>query len=178
MDRDLRDTLKMFGRRIGLSLEAVKSYAKQIFVALSHIKKFKIIHSDRKPLYKNLILVKPDNILSSNNNKTVKLCDFGTALYTDEANLVDYMQSRYYRAPEIVLGSPYDFAIDIWSAACTIYELFTGKILFQGKNNTDMLKLMMAVKGRFSYRYSNFIRLLKKGFFSNKYFDNNFNFLS
>jgi serine/threonine-protein kinase PRP4 len=98
--------------------------------------------------------VKPDNILSSNNNKTVKLCDFGTALYTDEANLVDYMQSRYYRAPEIVLGSPYDFAIDIWSAACTIYELFTGKILFQGKNNTDMLKLMMAVKGRFSYRYS------------------------
>ena len=48
MDRDLRDTLKMFGRRIGLSLEAVKSYAKQIFVALSHIKKFKIIHSDRK----------------------------------------------------------------------------------------------------------------------------------
>jgi serine/threonine-protein kinase PRP4 len=48
----------------------------------------------------------------------------------DEANLVDYMQSRYYRAPEIVLGCPYDAAIDMWSAACTIFELYTGKILF------------------------------------------------
>jgi serine/threonine-protein kinase PRP4 len=95
-------------------------------LALSHIKKYKIIHSDRIFNY----LVKPDNILSSNNNKTVKLCDFGTALYIDEANLVDYMQSRYYRAPEIILGTPYDYSIDMWSAACTIYELYTGKILF------------------------------------------------
>jgi serine/threonine-protein kinase PRP4 len=75
-------------------------------------------------------LVKPDNILCCNNNKTVKICDFGTALTTDEANLVDYMQSRFYRAPEIILGCPYDASIDMWSAACTIYELYTGKILF------------------------------------------------
>ena len=68
--------------------------------------------------------------MTSNNNKTVKLCDFGTALTTDEANLVDYMQSRYYRATEIILGCPYDFAIDVWSAACTIYEIYTGNILF------------------------------------------------
>lgn len=68
--------------------------------------------------------------MTSNNNKTVKLCDFGTALTTYEANLVDYMQSRYYRAPEIILGCPYDFAIDVWSAACTIYEIYTGNILF------------------------------------------------
>lgn len=80
------------------------------------------------------------------------------------------MQSRYYRAPEIVLGCPYDAAIDMWSAACTIFELYTGKILFQGKNNNDMLKLMMALKGRFPFR------ILKKGQFSNKYFDNNFEF--
>lgn len=120
MDRDLRETLKMYGRRIGLSLEAVKSYSKQLFVALAHMRKLKIIHSD----------LKPDNILITNNNKTIKVCDFGTALTTDEANLVDYMQSRYYRAPEIILGGPYDTAIDMWSAACTIYEIYTGKILF------------------------------------------------
>jgi serine/threonine-protein kinase PRP4 len=74
--------------------------------------------------------VKPDNILISNNNKTIKICDFGTALTTDEANLVDYMQSRYYRAPEIILGCPYNTSIDMWSAACTIFEIYTGNILF------------------------------------------------
>ena len=75
-------------------------------------------------------LVKPDNILCHHDNKKVKICDFGTALHIDEANLVEYMQSRFYRAPEIILGCPFDCAIDMWSAACTIFELYTGKIMF------------------------------------------------
>jgi serine/threonine-protein kinase PRP4 len=60
------------------------------------------------------------------------------------------MQSRYYRAPEIILGCPYDTEIDMWSAACTIYEIYTGNILFQGKSNNDMLRLIMNLKGRFN----------------------------
>lgn len=47
MDQDLRETLKIFGKKIGLSLDAVRSYATQIFLALSHLKKNKIIHADR-----------------------------------------------------------------------------------------------------------------------------------
>ena len=51
MDQDLRETLKMFGKKIGLSLEAVRSYAIQIFIALSHLKKNRIIHADSKNFF-------------------------------------------------------------------------------------------------------------------------------
>lgn len=47
---------------------------------------------------------------------------------------------RFYRAPEIILGLKYDFAVDLWSAGCTIYELYTGKIMFPGHTNNEMLR--------------------------------------
>ena len=73
--------------------------------------------------------VKPDNILATNNAKTIKLCDFGTAMPVEENSLVEYLVSRYYRAPEIILGYPYNTGIDVWSSACTIYEIYVGKII-------------------------------------------------
>jgi serine/threonine protein kinase len=48
--------------------------------------------------------------------------------------------SRFYRAPEIILGLKYEFGVDLWSAGCTIYELYTGKIMFPGHTNNDMLR--------------------------------------
>ena len=69
------------------------------------------------------------------------------------------------------MGLPYDFGIDIWSLACTLYELYTGKILFPGKTNNDMLKVIMDAKGRIPNK------LLKKSEFSTKYFDENLNFI-
>jgi serine/threonine-protein kinase PRP4 len=48
------------------------------------------------------------------------------------------------------LGIPYDPAIDMWSVGCTLYELYTGKILFPGRSNNQMLRYMMELKGRFS----------------------------
>jgi serine/threonine protein kinase len=71
-----------------------------------------------------------------------------------------------------VLGLPYDTAIDIWSIGCTLYELYTGKILFPGRSNNHMLRLMMEVKGKFNHR------LIKKASFGEMYFDENINFLS
>jgi serine/threonine protein kinase len=53
---------------------------------------------------------------------------------------------RFYRAPEIILGLKYDFAVDLWSAGCTIYELYTGKIMFPGHTNNDMLRLVSSKK--------------------------------
>ena len=47
---------------------------------------------------------------------------------------------RFYRAPEIILGLKYEFGVDLWSAGCTIYELYTGKIMFPGHTNNDMLR--------------------------------------
>ena len=63
------------------------------------------------------------------------------------------------------MGAPYDFAIDIWSIGCTLYELYTGKILFPGRSNNQMLLLMMELKGRFNSK------MIKKAKFGDKYFD-------
>lgn len=72
----------------------------------------------------------------------------------------------------IVIGLPYDFAIDVWSAACTLYELFTGKILFPGRSNNQMLKHIMEVKGRFPNK------MIRKGQFGHQHFDEDNNFIS
>jgi serine/threonine-protein kinase PRP4 len=64
-----------------------------------------------------------------------------------------------------VLGVPYDAALDVWSMGCTLYELYTGKILFPGRSNNQMLLLMMEVKGRFN------TKMIKKAKFGDMYFD-------
>lgn len=70
-----------------------------------------------------------------------------------------------------VLGISYDFAIDMWSAGCTIYELYTGKIMFSGKSNNQMLKFFMDLKGKIPNK------VIRKGIFKDQHFDNQCNFL-
>jgi serine/threonine protein kinase len=65
----------------------------------------------------------------------------------------------------LVLGVPYDPALDIWSIGCTLFELYTGKILFPGRTNNQMLLLMMELKGRFNSK------MIKKAKFGDVYFD-------
>lgn len=48
----------------------------------------------------------------------------------------------------LVIGKPYDYGIDMWSVGCTLYELYTGKILFPGSSNNHMIKLAMDLKGK------------------------------
>jgi serine/threonine-protein kinase PRP4 len=70
-----------------------------------------------------------------------------------------------------VLGLPYDFCIDQWSVAVTMYEVYTGRIMFSGKSNNQMLKYIMAVKGKFPNK------LIRKAQFKDQHFDQNCNFL-
>ena len=70
-----------------------------------------------------------------------------------------------------VIGMGYDHGIDLWSVGVTIYELYTGKILFPGKTNNEMLKLMMDLKGKMPNK------LVRKGTFRDQHFDANYNFL-
>ena len=65
----------------------------------------------------------------------------------------------------------YEHAIDMWSVGCTIFELYTGKILFAGQSNNEMLKFMMDVKGKMPNR------MVRKGMFKEQHFDSNYNFL-
>ncbi len=69
------------------------------------------------------------------------------------------------------MGCRYDYSIDLWSVACTIFELYTGKILFPGKSNNEMLKLMMEWKGKMPHR------MVRKGMFREAHFDSSFSFL-
>lgn len=71
-----------------------------------------------------------------------------------------------------VLGLPYDCSLDIWSIGCTLFELYTSKILFPGRTNNQMLLHMMELKGKFN------VRLIKKSQFGELHFDESLNFIS
>ena len=159
---NLREVLKKFGKNVGLSISAVRIYAQQLFLALSLLKKCEIMHAD----------IKPDNILVNESKNVLKLCDLGSASDTSENEITPYLVSRFYRAPEIILGMPYDTALDMWSIGCSLYEIFTGKFLFSGKTNNQMLKMMMDLKGPFSKK------MIRKGEFYLNHFDEDCNFLS
>ena len=60
---------------------------------------------------------------------TLKLCDFGSAAHIADSEITPYLVSRFYRAPEIILGLKYDFGVDLWSVGTTIYEMYTGNWL-------------------------------------------------
>ena len=144
LEYNLRDVLIKFGKGVGLSLQAVRSYFGQLLAAATHLKKHGIIHAD----------LKPDNILVSGDFATVQLADFGSAFETTapENQPTPYLVSRYYRAPEIILGLTPTIAIDLWSLSVTVAEVFLGDVLFRGKSNNDMLFVFMQHLGPFSNR--------------------------
>ena len=69
----------------------------------------------------------------------VKVIDFGSASHVSKAVCNTYLQSRYYRAPEIILGLPFSEAIDMWSLGCVIAELFLGWPLYPGSSEYDQV---------------------------------------
>jgi serine/threonine-protein kinase PRP4 len=155
---NLREVVKRFGKDVGLSLGAVRAYANQLFVALALLRKLNLMHAD----------LKPDNILVGDNKALLKVCDLGSAtdvLDGAGGEVTPYLVSRFYRAPEIILGLPYDGAIDVWSIGCTLYELYTGKILFPGRSNAHMLLLMTELRGRFN------TKIVRRARFADTYFD-------
>ncbi|KAM0837080.1 hypothetical protein ACQ4PT_016204 [Festuca glaucescens] len=155
---NLREVIKKFGRDIGLKLTAVRTYSKQLFITLKHLKCCSILHCD----------IKPDNILVNGSKSLLKLCDFGSALSAGRNDITPVLVSRFYRAPEIILGLPYDHALDMWSVGCCLFELYTGKILFPGGTNNGMLWLHMELKGPFP-------KILRRCFES-QHFDQELNF--
>jgi len=158
---NLRVALKKYTKDKGMSLQAVRAYTKQLLIAMRHIHKHNIIHAD----------IKPDNILISAGHNVVKICDLGSAMYyPEEVEPTPYLVSRFYRSPEIVLGAKYGPPMDVFALGCTMYELFTGKILFQGRSNNDMLRLFMEVKGKFPHK------MIKNGSTWKQHFDENLDF--
>ncbi|XP_052474412.1 serine/threonine-protein kinase PRP4 homolog isoform X1 [Carassius gibelio] len=161
LSMNLREVLRKYGKDVGLHIKAVRSYSQQLFLALKLLKRCSILHAD----------IKPDNILVNESKTILKLCDFGSASHVADNDITPYLVSRFYRAPEIIIGKSYDYGIDMWSVGCTLYELYTGKILFPGKTNNHMLKLAMDLKGKLPNK------MIRKGLFKDQHFDQSYNFL-
>ena len=107
----------------------------------------------------------------------MKICDLGTAIDRSDAatastEVTPYLVSRFYRAPEVILGIPYDYSVDMWSIGCTLYELYTGKILFTGDSNNQMLKTIMEIRGKLN------AKLYRRGDLWGMHWDDMGNFLS
>merc|ERR1712186_67557 len=100
----------------GMSLRAIKAYTKQLLIGLRHIHRCGILHAD----------IKPDNILITAGNNLVKICDLGSAMELSEVEVTPYLVSRFYRAPEIVIGMKYGTSADAFALGASLCEIFTG----------------------------------------------------
>merc|ERR1719203_1142495 len=140
----LRDNLyefSKFNRECGdepyFTLGRLQKISNQVLTALDYIHSLRLIHCD----------LKPENILiRSYSRSEVKVIDFGSSCFVDD-HLSSYVQSRSYRAPEVMLGLPYDQKIDIWSLGCILAELWTGYVLFQNDSVLTLLAGHIALRG-------------------------------
>nr|XP_033806485.1 cyclin-dependent kinase-like 5 isoform X3 [Geotrypetes seraphini] len=123
----------------GVPPEKVKNYIYQLIKAIHWCHKNDIVHRD----------IKPENLLISCND-ILKLCDFGFARNLSEgnnANYTEYVATRWYRSPELLLGAPYGKAVDMWSVGCILGELSDGQPLFPGESEIDQLFTIQKVLG-------------------------------
>jgi serine/threonine protein kinase len=92
--------------------------------------------------------LKPENILIQSYSRCrVKVIDVGSSCYITD-HLSSYVQSRSYRAPEVILGLPYDYRIDVWSLGCILAELSTGSVLLQNDSVASLLARIVGMSGQ------------------------------
>uniref|UniRef100_A0A7G3AYM7 dual-specificity kinase n=1 Tax=Lutzomyia longipalpis TaxID=7200 RepID=A0A7G3AYM7_LUTLO len=123
----------------GVSLNLTRKFAQQLCTALLFLStpELSIIHCD----------LKPENILLCNPKRSaIKIVDFGSSCQLGQ-RIYQYIQSRFYRSPEVLLGIPYDLAIDMWSLGCILVECIRVNHLFSGCNEVDQMNKVVEVLG-------------------------------
>jgi dual specificity tyrosine-phosphorylation-regulated kinase 2/3/4 len=136
LDMNLYEFIKSNGFR-GFSLKLIRRFTKQLLSSLLLLKQHKVIHCDLKP--ENILLAHPMH-------SEIKVIDFGSSCFENE-KVYTYIQSRFYRSPEVILGMTYGMPIDMWSVGCILSELFTGYPIFPGENEQEQLACIMEVFG-------------------------------
>merc|ERR1711920_899783 len=138
MEADLHKVI--YSKQV-LNDEHHQYFSYQVLRGLLYLHSANVVHRD----------LKPSNILV-NKNCDLKICDFGLARgfgkEEDDPTLTDYVVTRWYRAPEVVLlASEYTESIDVWSVGCILCELIGRKPIFTGKDHLDQIKKILAVIG-------------------------------
>ncbi|KAF8855137.1 dual-specificity tyrosine-phosphorylation regulated kinase [Acephala macrosclerotiorum] len=136
LDMNLYEFIKSNSFR-GFSLKIVRRFTKQMLSSLLLLKQHKVIHCDLKP--ENILLAHPLH-------SEIKVIDFGSSCFENE-KVYTYIQSRFYRSPEVILGMTYGMPIDMWSVGCILAELYTGVPIFPGENEQEQLACIMEVFG-------------------------------
>ncbi|RWR79537.1 Protein kinase domain-containing protein [Cinnamomum micranthum f. kanehirae] len=145
------------GGEVYFTMPRLQSIAIQCLEALQFLHGLGLIHCD----------LKPENILVKSYSRCeVKVIDFGSSCFQTD-HLCSYVQSRSYRAPEVILGLPYDKKIDIWSLGCILAELCTGNVLFQNDSSATLLASVIGIIGSIDRN------MLAKGQGTHKYFTKN-----
>lgn len=113
--------------------------------------------------------IKPENMLLSKNG-VLKICDFGfarTLLKSESAKFTDYVSTRWYRSPELLVGDlSYGKAVDVWAIGCIYFELVTGRPLFTGESDYETLKQILTT----FYGSEELPEKLKQAFHNNQCF--------
>ncbi|KAM8803571.1 cyclin-dependent kinase-like 2 [Rhynchonycteris naso] len=143
VDHTILDDLELFPN--GLDYQLVRKYLFQIINGIGFCHSHNIIHRD----------IKPENVLVSQSG-VVKLCDFGFArtLAAPGEVYTDYVATRWYRAPELLVGDvKYGKAVDVWAIGCLVTEMLMGEPLFPGDSDIDQLYHIMMCLGNLIPRH-------------------------
>ncbi|XP_047327187.1 uncharacterized protein LOC124930862 isoform X2 [Impatiens glandulifera] len=125
------------GGEVYFTMPRLQSITIQCLEALQFLHGLGLIHCD----------LKPENILVKSYSRCeIKVIDLGSSCFETD-HLCSYVQSRSYRAPEVILGVPYDKKIDIWSLGCILAELCTGNVLFQNDSPATLLSRVIGIIG-------------------------------
>ncbi|KAG1690940.1 hypothetical protein DVH05_027399 [Phytophthora capsici] len=121
-----------------ISDDHVQYFLYQMLVAINYVHSAEVLHRD----------LKPSNILV-NSDCDLKLCDFGLArgIQGMDSGLTEYVVTRWYRAPELLLSSKYDKQMDVWAIGCILAEMLGRRPLFPGHDYLHQLKIIMDVVG-------------------------------
>ncbi|KAF8507320.1 hypothetical protein BU17DRAFT_78128 [Hysterangium stoloniferum] len=122
---------------VGFTTNLIRRFTSQMLSSLVLMRQHRIVHCD----------LKPENVLLRHPVKSgIKVIDFGSSCFEHE-KVYTYIQSRFYRSPEVILGMNYHTAIDMWSLGCILAELYTGYPIFPGENEQEQLSCIMEVLG-------------------------------